>query len=54
MRELLLVFAKFDHNIVFCDKLQFFAENWLKSPKLVIITSTPHRLKKVTQRMALF
>jgi hypothetical protein len=32
---------KFDHNIVFFEKRQFFAENWQKSQKIVIITSTP-------------
>jgi hypothetical protein len=32
----------FDHNIVFfLEKRQFFAENWRKSQKSVIITSTP-------------
>jgi hypothetical protein len=30
-----------DHNIVFWEKRQFFAENWQKSQKIVIITSTP-------------
>jgi hypothetical protein len=29
------------HNIGFWEKRQFFAENWKKSPKIVIITSTP-------------
>jgi hypothetical protein len=32
---------KFDHNIVFLEKANFFAEKWQKSPKIVIITSTP-------------
>jgi hypothetical protein len=31
----------FDHNIGFCEKRQFFAENCQKSQKIVIITSTP-------------
>jgi hypothetical protein len=31
----------FDHNIGFLRKTQFFAENCRKSPKIVIITSTP-------------
>jgi hypothetical protein len=32
---------KIDHNIGVCEKRQFFAENWEKSQKMVIITSTP-------------
>jgi hypothetical protein len=33
---------KFDHNTVFLRKnANFFAENWQKSQKIVIITSTP-------------
>jgi hypothetical protein len=35
---------KFDHNIGFGEKCQFLAENWQKSQKAVIITST-HGLK---------
>jgi hypothetical protein len=31
----------FDHNIVFWENANFFAENWQKSQKIVIITSTP-------------
>jgi hypothetical protein len=31
----------FDHNIGFCEKRHFFAENWQKSQKIVIMTSTP-------------
>jgi hypothetical protein len=31
----------FDHNIGFWEKRQFFAENWRKSQKIVIITSIP-------------
>jgi hypothetical protein len=31
----------FDHNIVFLEKRQFFAENRQKSQTNVIITSTP-------------
>jgi hypothetical protein len=31
----------FDHYIVFWEKRQIFAENWEKSQKIVIITSTP-------------
>jgi hypothetical protein len=30
-----------DHNIGFQEQRQFFAENWRKSQKIVIITSTP-------------
>jgi hypothetical protein len=30
-----------DHNIGFWEKRHFFAENWEKSQKIVIITSTP-------------
>jgi hypothetical protein len=30
----------FDHNIGFWEKRQFFAKNWQKSQKIVIITST--------------
>jgi hypothetical protein len=30
-----------DHNIGFREKRHFFAENWRKSQKIVIITSTP-------------
>jgi hypothetical protein len=32
---------KFDHNIGFEKNANFFAENWQKSPKIMIITSTP-------------
>jgi hypothetical protein len=32
---------KFDHNIGFWEKRQFFAENCQKLHKIVIITSTP-------------
>jgi hypothetical protein len=32
-----------DHNIDFWEKRHFFAENWEKSQKIVIITSTPDR-----------
>jgi hypothetical protein len=32
---------KFDHNNGFREKRQFFAENWQKSQKIGIITSTP-------------
>jgi hypothetical protein len=31
----------FDHNIGFREKRQFFAKNWQKSQKIVIIASTP-------------
>jgi hypothetical protein len=34
---------KFDHNIGFWETRQFFAENWRKSQKILIITSTPGR-----------
>jgi hypothetical protein len=36
-----LNYAKFYHNIGFLRKTLFFAENWQKSQKIVIITSTP-------------
>jgi hypothetical protein len=36
-----LTYANFCHNIGFWEKRQFFAENWQKSQKIVIITSTP-------------
>jgi hypothetical protein len=32
---------KVDHNIGFEKNANFFAENWRKSQKVVIITSTP-------------
>jgi hypothetical protein len=35
------IMQNFDHNIGFWEKRQFFAENCRKSPKIVIITSTP-------------
>jgi hypothetical protein len=35
------IMQNFDHNIGFCEKRQFFAENCRKSQKIVIITSTP-------------
>jgi hypothetical protein len=35
------LFKEFDHNIGFGEKRHFFAENWQKSQKIVIITSTP-------------
>jgi hypothetical protein len=31
----------FDHNIGFWENANFFADNWQKSQKIVIITSTP-------------
>jgi hypothetical protein len=31
----------FDHNIGFWENANFFAENWQKLQKIVIITSTP-------------
>jgi hypothetical protein len=41
---------KFDHDVRFTEKRKFFrrklaqiAENWPKSPKIVILTSTPDR-----------
>jgi hypothetical protein len=37
------IMQNFDHNIGFWEKRQFFAENWQKSQKIVIITSTPRR-----------
>jgi hypothetical protein len=33
---------KFVHNIGFGEKRQFFAENWQKLQKILIITSTRH------------
>jgi hypothetical protein len=43
---------KFDHNIGFREKRKnFFAENWQKSQKIVIITSTPgHSVRSQTIR----
>jgi hypothetical protein len=35
---------KFDHDIGFQEKRHFIAENWGKSQKTVIITSTPNLL----------
>jgi hypothetical protein len=35
------IIQKFDHNIGFWEERHFFAENWQKSQKIVIITSTP-------------
>jgi hypothetical protein len=32
---------KYDHNIGFWEKHHFFAENWQKPQKIMIITSTP-------------
>jgi hypothetical protein len=32
---------KFDHNIDFEKNANFYAENWQKSPKIVIISLTP-------------
>jgi hypothetical protein len=40
---------KFDHYIGFWEKRQFFAENCRKSPKIVIITSTPSRTSRVAR-----
>jgi hypothetical protein len=46
--NLLLVFAKkIDHSIGFWEKRHFFAENWQKLQKIVIITSTPVWIKYV-------
>jgi hypothetical protein len=39
------ILQKFDHNIGFWEKRQFFAENWQKSQKIVIIASTPNESK---------
>jgi hypothetical protein len=36
-----LNYAKVDHNVSFCEKRHFFAENWHKSQKIVIKSSTP-------------
>jgi hypothetical protein len=36
-----LIMQNFYHNICFWEKRQFFAENYQKSQKIVIITSTP-------------
>jgi hypothetical protein len=36
---------KFNHSIGFGEKRQFFAKNWRKSQKMVIITSTPVSFK---------
>jgi hypothetical protein len=35
------LWKKIDRNIGFGEKRQFFAENWRKSQKIVIITLTP-------------
>jgi hypothetical protein len=35
------IFDIFNHDIGFREKRHFFAENWQKSQKIVIITSTP-------------
>jgi hypothetical protein len=35
---------KLDHNIGLREKRQFFEENWQKSQKIVITTSTPDNL----------
>jgi hypothetical protein len=40
----------FDHNIGFWEKRQFFAENWKKSQKIEIITSTPEMYKQNGQK----
>jgi hypothetical protein len=45
--KLLLVFAKIVIiTLVFEKNANFFAENWQKSPKIVIITSTPDEFAK--------
>jgi hypothetical protein len=36
-------YAKFDHNIGFWENANVFAENFRKSQKIVIITTTPVR-----------
>jgi hypothetical protein len=35
------IMQNFYHNIGFCEKRHFFAKNWQKSQRNVIITSTP-------------
>jgi hypothetical protein len=35
------VLQKFYHNIGFAKNANFYAENWRKSQKILIITSTP-------------
>jgi hypothetical protein len=45
LKLLLVFFKKYDRNIGFWKKRFYFAENWQKSHKLVIITSTPVYLK---------
>jgi hypothetical protein len=47
-------FEKVDHNIGFYEKRQFFAENWQKSQKIVIITSTPGNLGRPVTRDQFF
>jgi pyridoxal/pyridoxine/pyridoxamine kinase len=34
-------------TLVFEKKANFFAENWQKSPKIVIVTSTPGRYTEI-------
>jgi hypothetical protein len=41
----------FDHNIVFWEKRQFFTEKFLKSQKIVILTSTPVLNKSLLPRV---
>jgi hypothetical protein len=43
---------KFDHNIGFWEKRQFFAENWQKSQKIVIITSTQNQEQNLNLALA--
>jgi hypothetical protein len=46
------IMKKFDHNISFWEKRQFFAENWRKLQKIMIITSTPEMLLAVVFQQA--
>jgi hypothetical protein len=41
MRKYLRFLQIFDHNSGIWEKCYFFAENWQKSQKIVIIASTP-------------
>jgi hypothetical protein len=40
----------FDHNIGFEKNANFFAENWQKSQKSVIVTSTPDEFVKKSSK----
>jgi hypothetical protein len=52
LSKVLLVLPYLDHYIVFFKAPIFFAENWQKSQKVVIITSTPVKFCLKTAQMA--